>query len=67
MLAVELDIKLAGVAIYKEQKLRRIAFNRMARQPHLTDINRTNKIIQNLSYFALALTIPLAILTMALH
>jgi adenosylcobinamide-phosphate synthase len=67
LFALKLNIQLAGVAIYEQKKLRRVSFNQSAPQPQASDIKRAYKLILQLLYFALALTISLAILTIVLH
>ncbi len=67
ILAIILNIKLAGVASYEGEKLRRTSFNEQGQQPQNNDIVRANKFIHQLLYFSLTLTILAAVLTMALH
>ncbi|PCI59139.1 MAG: cobalamin biosynthesis protein CbiB [Gammaproteobacteria bacterium] len=67
LLAKMLAVKLAGVAIYNQQKVRRTSFNNSAPQPNIDDIIRANKIIHQLFYFSLALTILVTILTLLIH
>ena len=66
-LALNLNIQLAGVAMYNGKKLRRKRFNDHGKQPEAMDILRTTKVIQHIFYFLLALTILLAITTLLIH
>lgn len=66
LLALNLEVKLGGVAIYDDkqhtkQKLRKINFNDLARQPQITDIIYANKKIHGIIYVSLSLMILLAI------
>jgi len=67
LLAKMLMVKLAGVAIYNSRKIRRISFNDNAPQPKADDIIRANKIIRQLLYFSLSLTILISISTLLIH
>jgi adenosylcobinamide-phosphate synthase len=58
LLALNLEIKLGGVALYKdqnqgEQKLRKVSFNDLARQPQATDIIHANNKIKGIIYLSL--------------
>jgi adenosylcobinamide-phosphate synthase len=66
LLALSLEIKLGGVAIYSSvdgshQKLRKVSFNDLARQPQVTDIIHANSKINYLVFFSLILLILSAI------
>jgi len=67
LLADILNIRLAGVAMYQGNKLRRLSFNDHCQQPQASDINRANTLIRQLLYFSLALTIIAAIPTLLVH
>lgn len=65
LLALNLAIKLGGVAMYNDlqhpkEKLRKISFNNLARQPQTSDIIRAHKIIHGIIYISLFLMISLA-------
>jgi adenosylcobinamide-phosphate synthase len=58
LFALNLEIKLGGVAIYDDKnhskhKLRKINFNDLARQPQVTDIIHANKKIHGIIYISL--------------
>lgn len=58
LLALNLSIKLGGVAIYDDkkhpqEKLRKISFNEIAKQPQISDITQANKQINNIIYISL--------------
>jgi adenosylcobinamide-phosphate synthase len=62
LLALNLEIKLGGVAMYNDknqgkQKLRKISFNDLARQPQITDIVQANNKIKSIIYLSLFLII----------
>lgn len=59
------EIKLGGVAMYQQKKLRRIAFNDLAKQPQATDIIHANKQIKQVVWLSLIIVITVAI-TLAL-
>jgi len=67
LFATILNIRLAGVAIYNESKLRRPSFNDNGPQPIVDDIIRANKLISQLLYFSLILTTIVAISTLLLY
>jgi len=67
LFATILNIRLAGVAIYNESKLRRPSFNDNSPQPIVEDIIRAKKLIGQLLYFALTLTIIAAISTLLVY
>ena len=65
LLALNLEIKLGGVALYEDKnhgqsKLRKISFNDLARQPQMTDIIHANKKINSVIYISLFILILLA-------
>lgn len=58
LLALSLEIKLGGVALYdnqnqSKQKLRKASFNDLARQPQITDIIHANNKIKTIIYISL--------------
>lgn len=58
LLALTLEIKLGGVALYTEpnqtkQKLRKASFNDLARQPQITDIIHASNKIKSIIYISL--------------
>lgn len=58
LLALNLEIKLGGVALYDnknqgKQKLRKISFNDLARQPQITDIIHASSKIKSIIYISL--------------
>jgi len=58
LLALNLAVKLGGVAMYDDkkntkEKLRKISFNDLARQPEATDILQANKSIHTIVYISL--------------
>lgn len=58
LLALNLEIKLGGVALYKDQnqgknKLRKVSFNNLARQPQITDIIHASNKIKSTTYLSL--------------
>lgn len=60
LLALSLEVKLGGVAMYASthgtsNKLRKISFNDLARQPQVTDIIHANRKIDYLVWFSLLL------------
>lgn len=62
LLALNLEIKLGGVALYDnenqgKQKLRKISFNDLARQPQITDIVHASNKINRIIYLSLFLII----------
>ena len=66
LLALNLEVKLGGVAIYDDKehskvKLRKVNFNDLARQPQATDIIHANKKIHGIIYISLFFIIILAI------
>jgi adenosylcobinamide-phosphate synthase len=61
LLALSLEVKLGGVAMYQEEKLRRINFNDRAQQPKITDIIHANKQIKLVIGLSLFCLITLAI------
>lgn len=65
LLALNLAVKLGGVALYDDQqhpkeKLRKTSFNDLARQPQATDIIRAHKKIHGIIYISLFFMILLA-------
>lgn len=66
MLALNLEIKLGGVALYDDkenskEKLRKTSFNDLARQPQVTDIIHANKKVKSVIYISLFFIILLAV------
>ena len=66
LLALNLEIKLGGVALYKNdnpqgEKLRKKSFNDLARQPQMTDIIHANKKIRSMIYLSVFLLLLLAV------
>jgi adenosylcobinamide-phosphate synthase len=66
LLSLNLGIKLGGVALYDDkksakEKLRRISFNDLARQPQATDIMHASKKIHSIIYISLFFMILAAI------
>ncbi|WP_114325639.1 cobalamin biosynthesis protein [Candidatus Colwellia aromaticivorans] len=58
LLALNLEIKLGGVALYNDQhqgkqKLRKVSFNDLARQPQVTDIIHASNKIKGIIYISL--------------
>jgi len=58
LLALNLEIKLGGVALYNNQnqeklKLRKVSFNDLARQPQITDIIHASNKIKTIIYISL--------------
>ena len=54
LLALNLEIKLGGVAMYaNKEKLRKLSFNDLARQPQVTDIIHENKKVNQITYISL--------------
>ena len=57
LLALNLEIKLGGVALYNDgdikEKLRKISFNDLARQPQITDIIHANNKIKSIVYISM--------------
>jgi len=63
LFALVLEIKLGGVAMYNQHKLRRVSFNDLAKQPQVTDIIHANKEIKLVIYLSFILLISLAIIS----
>ena len=66
LLALNLEVKLGGVAIYDDkkyskEKLGKTSFNDLARQPQASDIIYANKKIHEIIYMSLFFIISLAI------
>ena len=59
--AFSLAVKLGGVAMYQQQKLRKIAFNDLAKQPEPQDIIKSSKKINVAIVISLLLLIVAAI------
>lgn len=58
LLALSLEVKLGGVAMYSDknqgkQKLRKVSFNDLARQPQITDIIHASNKIKSIIYLSL--------------
>ena len=60
LLALNLEIKLGGVAIYQQEKLWRTHFNDRAQQPKVTDIIHANKLLKKVITVSLFFLISLA-------
>lgn len=65
ILALSLEIKLGGVAMYKGNKLRKVSFNDQARQPQATDIIHASKRINYALYICILLVMMVAIMSYA--
>ena len=61
LLALNLGVKLGGVAMYEDEKLRRTNFNDRAQQPNITDIIHANKAIKMVVWFSLSCVIFIAV------
>ncbi|MBU2894077.1 cobalamin biosynthesis protein [Colwellia sp. D2M02] len=61
LLALSLEVKLGGVAMYQQTKLRRVNFNDLAQQPKVTDIIHANKQIKQVIAMSLLYVITLAV------
>lgn len=59
--ALALEVKLGGVAMYQQDKIRRISFNDLAKQPQATDIIYANKQIKKVVWLSLVAIITIAI------
>jgi len=65
ILALGLEIKLSGVAMYHGNKLRKASFNEHARQPQVTDIIHASKRINYALYLCLLIVMMAAIISYA--
>lgn len=65
ILALGLEVKLSGVAMYQGTKLRKVSFNDHARQPQATDIIHANKRINYALYICILLVMMLMIISFA--
>lgn len=65
ILALGLEVRLGGVAMYQGNKLRKISFNDTARQPQATDIIHANKRINYALYISILLVMMTAIMSYA--
>jgi adenosylcobinamide-phosphate synthase len=65
ILALGLEIKLGGVAMYQGNKLRKASFNDQARQPQATDIIHASKRINYALYICVLLVMMVAIMSYA--
>jgi adenosylcobinamide-phosphate synthase len=63
LFALSLEIKLGGVAMYQDTKLRKISFNDHGRQPQATDIIHASKRISQIFYFSFLFLALLAVFT----
>jgi adenosylcobinamide-phosphate synthase len=63
VLALSLEIKLSGVAMYNGDKIRKASFNDHARQPQATDIIHASKRINYALYLFILLLMLLAIIS----
>jgi adenosylcobinamide-phosphate synthase len=61
LLALNLEVKLGGVAMYHEEKLRRNNFNDRAQQPEITDIIHANQQIKQVIAASLFCLITIAV------
>jgi len=59
--AFVLEIKLGGVALYEQDKLRRISFNDLAKQPQATDIIHADRQIKQVIWLSLTSLLIVAI------
>ena len=66
ILALGLEIKLGGVAMYNGNKLRKDSFNDQARQPQATDIIHASKRINYALYLCILLVMMLSIISYTL-
>ncbi len=53
LLALSLEVKLGGIAMYQKSKLGRVSFNDLAKQPQATDIIHANKQIKRVIWLSL--------------
>jgi len=67
LFALSLEIKLGGVAMYQDTKLRKISFNDHGRQPQATDIIHASKRINQIFYFCFLFIALLALFTYSLN
>jgi adenosylcobinamide-phosphate synthase len=67
ILALGLEVKLSGVAMYNGMKLRKPSFNEQGRQPQATDIIHASKRINHALYLASLMVVMLAIITYVLN
>lgn len=65
ILALGLEIRLGGVAMYQGSKLRKASFNDQARQPQATDIIHASKRINYALYICILLVMMIAIISYA--
>ena len=65
VLALGLEIRLGGVAMYQGSKLRKASFNDQARQPQVTDIIHASKRIHYALYICILLVMMIAIVSYA--
>jgi adenosylcobinamide-phosphate synthase len=61
LLALVLEVKLGGVAMYQQDKLRRISFNDLAKQPQATDIIYADRQVKQVVWLSLVAMITVAI------
>lgn len=66
LLALSLEIRLGGVAMYERQKLRKVSFNDLAKQPEPTDIIHANTTIKRIIATSLLLLVATAVLSVAM-
>ncbi len=63
LLALNLEIKLGGVVMYNnKEKLRKVSFNDLARQPQATDIIHASKKMTRITYISLFFIVLLAVI-----
>ena len=63
ILALGLEVRLSGVAMYSGDKVRKVSFNDQARQPQATDIIHASKRINYALYLLVLLIMMLAIMS----
>ncbi len=65
--SLSLDRQLGGVALYEQQKIRKVSFNSTAEAPSVKDIIRSSIIIRQINYFCISLLIIAAITSIYLY
>ena len=61
LFALILEVRLGGVAMYQQKKLRRLSFNDLAKQPQVADIIHADKQIKQVLWLSLVSIISIAI------
>jgi adenosylcobinamide-phosphate synthase len=61
LFALVLEVRLGGVAMYQQQKLRRLSFNDLAKQPQATDIIYADKQIKQVLWLSIICIVAFAI------